>query len=342
MRNFKKQTMRLLLFILLTSFVSCNGQTDNSKISNEISSIVKQISKENTVTGSAVGYAGTKPKQWDRFVKLQKKATDKELILLTEHKNEAVRCYAFQALVMRNNEKCFEILKAHLTDKKYVETFLGCIMSEERVGDYFIQCVWPPYDKNSFTLSDQQKIELDSIIFFDDEIKLSFKDGILKRLKPEPIYYNRIREIVIEEDNLKALVALAKYQNPNDIPIIKKFFNDEENQYWAIYAVREYPDSSFYQDLLSVFEQDWSNKYYDYPRWRILYQTLAQYPTNKTMELFERTIKKGDRFRKQTLGKYLMIAITKYPNERYEQIKNEIKLDEIHMDEISQEIDVED
>ena len=158
--------MRLLLFKLLTSFVSCNGQTEDSEISNEISSIVKQISKENMVTGSTVGFPGTQPKQWDRFVRLQKKATDKELILLTEHKNEAVRCYAFQALVMRNNGKCFEILKAHLTDNKYVKTFFGCTMrvGVDRVSDYFIQCVWPPFDKNSFTLSKQQKIELDSIL----------------------------------------------------------------------------------------------------------------------------------------------------------------------------------
>ena len=88
-----------------------------------------------------------------------------------------------------------------------------------------------------------------------------------------------------------------------------------------------------------MFEQDWKQDHYDYPKWRICYQALAKYPRPETIELFDRTAKLKDEFRYETLGKYLLIAITKYPNKLYDPIKAKIKLSSYQMDEVKEEIE---
>lgn len=114
--------------------------------------IIKLIVKENIITSSMIGIGGEEPEQWRRFLKLQNR-TDEELIILTNHPNGVVRCYAFHALVMRNHSKCIEIFKIGLADMTYVDTMFGCIKSQTRVRDYFIKCVLNPKNEGSFNLT---------------------------------------------------------------------------------------------------------------------------------------------------------------------------------------------
>ena len=94
--------------------------------------------------------------------------------------------------------------------------------------------------------------------------------------------------------------------------------------------------------LEKIFEKEWNYQYYDYPKWRLLYQALAKYPVESTYKLIERITKTKDDFRYKTLGKYLLIAITKYPNQIFEPLKAKINLDAGSLQEAQKEMDIED
>jgi hypothetical protein len=215
------RTLRLiysLLIILISIYVS--GQVDSIDYSPKLVGLIHEISKENTITGNAVGYSGETPEQWKRFEKLSEIASNKELIDLTDHSNGTVRCYAFHALCLRNDNSCFSILLNHLTDNEYVYTFFGCIQDGEPAGDYFFDCCSVGFNENSFKLSDKQLETVDSVLIFNPNVQLYRKRLILKSLEPNEIYYNRIREIVTVEKNTSAIVALARYQNAQDMYLI--------------------------------------------------------------------------------------------------------------------------
>ncbi|MEI7726190.1 MAG: hypothetical protein WCK09_13865 [Bacteroidota bacterium] len=156
------------------------------------------------------------------------------------------------------------------------------------------------------------------------------KYSLLRTLQPNIKYYSRVREIATKENSPVATLALSRFKNPADIGTIKLLFKNEKTEYYAAYCAREFPDGTFYPLLVKIFEREWLCKYYDLPKWRILYQALSKYPTEQTYQLFKRTIDCKDGFRHQTLGTYLMIAITKYPDKLFDPLKSKIKLNKYH------------
>jgi len=332
--------MRLLfIFIISTGLTPIFAQVS---IRPEINQIADSIAADNQYKSSGVGYAGARTSQWERFLTLKDIAKNEELRQLTNHTNSVVRCYSFQALAERHDSMTFSILLDHLKDNDYVSTFQGCIMSRTTVGDFFVNVVSPQYiSLSAYKLTDSERQKLDSLLIFDSGIDLSAKSRLLRGLQPKAHYHERIREIAKEEKNSTAVITLARFQDEDDIEIIKGYFRKEKTEYYAIYAAREFPHKDFYPELTEIFEREWKEKYYNYPKWRILYQALAKYDNEQTLELFERTINAKKRFRRQTLGKYLMIAITKYPTENYESLKPRIKLDDYHMDAVQDEMNIE-
>ncbi len=332
--------MRLLFIFIISTLL--NSVYAQESIRPEINQIADSITADNQYKSSGVGYGGVRTSQWERFVTLKDIATNEELQRLTAHTNSVVRCYSFQALAERHDSTIFSILLNHLKDNEYVSTFQGCIMSSTTVGDFFVNVVTPNYiSLSAYKLTELERQTLDSILIFDPQIKLSAKSRLIKDLQPIPRYYERIRQIVKEEKNPTAAITLARFQNENDIDIIKNFFKNEKTEYYAIYAAREFPHKDFYPALMKIFEREWKERYYDYSKWRILYQALAKYDNEQTLNFFERTIKAKNKFRRQTLGKYLMIAITKYPNENFEVLKPRIKLDGYYMNAVQDEMNIE-
>ena len=197
----------------------------------------------------------------------------------------------------------FGILLNYLHDTTQVETLSGCIGNTELIGDYFIGVA---------QLNPKQESVLDSVLLYDKTIKLDHKSYVLRDLKPQARHYARVKELVRSERNLSALVALAKYRKQSDKVLIASFFNNIDTQTDALYAVNEFADPYFYPYVTKVFEQEWKEKYYDYPKWRICYQVLAQYPNAETMKLFKRTMLTSDKTRYEYLCQYLLIAIRKH------------------------------
>lgn len=332
-----KNLIAQLLILLLTCCRSFGQSPDTtlSAIRPEIKRLVRQIAKDNVLKGPAVGEAGIRTEQWIRYERLEKAANDAELVSLTNNLNTVVRCYAFQALATRKAD-LFPIVLHHLTDNENVETIFGCLGSSEKVGDYFLDVVTPYYDSSkTFTLSTSQQNVIDSILIYNSDIKLYRRAQLFSVIKPDPKLYQLIREEA-QKGNLPAAIALAKFHNTTDIDIIKNLFTIKEDEAYAIHCVIEFPSEAFYPLLIKVFENDWKEKYYSYPKWRALYQALANYPKFETYKLFDRTVKVRDEFKKQTLGTYLALALYKYPNPFFEPLKSDIKLDNYHLNELQQ------
>ena len=336
--NMMKLTLiSTLICLLLASLLVF---TQSTSLRPAIQKLVNSIAKTNVVMGSAVGEAGSRPAQWDEYINLTKAATSKELIELTDNASGVVRCYAFQALANRKDKNIFNILLSHLNDTARIETLFGCTGGTIMVGDYFVDVVTPGLvDPESQKRDDAEKSVLDSILLFDKHINLVAKSQVLNKLSPLKKFYQRVREITVSENTPEAILALAKYKNKNDVSIIARFLKDESLQFWGIQAAREFPDKTFYPELVQVFENEWNKEKYDYPLWRVLYQALAKYPEEKTSELFDRTIQSTDVFRRNTLGVYLLVALNRYPDTEFASIKSRIKLAEPYLEEYSFEME---
>jgi hypothetical protein len=333
--------MKSVAAYLLILATSLHGQTTTKDVQIEIDSLIQAMVKENMVTGNAVGYAGEEPEQWRRYDRLRFISSSATLINLTDHSSPVIRCYSYQALVDRKSDDLFPILLNHILDTSSVTTYFGCIMDEEKVGDYFLDASTQESGASNNILTLKQRSHIDSILLFDPRIRLEAKLHLLRQLSVSPIYYGRVREIAMQEHLPVATLALARYQNQGDIPFIKKCLRNKDSQYFGIYGVREFPDTAFYSSLLNIFEQEWKNKYYDFPKWRILYQALAKYPTSRTLALFERTLATKNKSRYQYLCSYLSIALIKYPNRLFAPLLKKIILNDFYLKKAESEKNIE-
>src|SRR5689334_6569556 len=128
-----------LSFAVVIILLACKGKQEGISSGREalkalglvhdtfsLKALVVDIAKTNVLMGGAVGIEGRRPEQWDRFDLLRVKATDKELIDLTDDTNAVVRCYAFQALAAKNYVDVYPIVLCHLSDTTTVHTLNGC------------------------------------------------------------------------------------------------------------------------------------------------------------------------------------------------------------------------
>jgi hypothetical protein len=87
-------------FICLTLNVIATAKNnkssgDSTTIRPSINKIILGIAEYNVLDNGGVGESGIRTKQWDRFEKLESKASNNELKILTNYKNAVVRGYAF-------------------------------------------------------------------------------------------------------------------------------------------------------------------------------------------------------------------------------------------------------
>jgi hypothetical protein len=232
-----------IIFIISILFFDCHKSKrfENSPIDLEkypkLKEIVENIERGERIEGSQIGESGAKSVQHQRYLLLQKHATETQLISLTEHKSPVVRCYAFQILANTKSNKTFSILLKHLDDTTKIETVQGCIGWSTYAGDYFI---------NASQLSLNEQRIMDSIMLNDRSIILTGRLRIIENLKPIESNYNKIRELVEVERNTSALITLAKFRKLSDRDLIITFLKNEETKNSALLAVKEFPDIVFY------------------------------------------------------------------------------------------------
>ena len=282
----------VILSLTIVIFMWSCSQKNTTEISNETNLIVKKIEKENIVMGSAVGYAGIKPKQYDNFEELKKQASKEELLMLINHANGVVRCYSFWALALNKNADLFAIVKDHINDDTPVETQFGCSKSTKKVGDFFINLVNPKYEDSEIKkLSQTEFNQLDSLLIYKKNNLIARYDAI-ENAVPTEYLYPKVRNLVIKNHNQTALVTLSKYKNPNDIELILKNKDEDENEnpesgYYANYkAIQNFPDARFIPFLEKNLYQTLDNDHYS-GEWLELYTAIASYKNQKALELLK-------------------------------------------------------
>ncbi len=94
-------------------------------------------------------------------------------------------------------------------------------------------------------------------------------------------------------------------------------------------AIREFNHAQFYNILQKKHEELLKESKLNYSEIRMFYQALIQYPTEETLDLMKYSLKQTKGIKKKTHGKYIWLAIDKYPNEIFDNLKSKIKIDEI-------------
>lgn len=280
--------LQTILILILTVSSYAQNNYDETKISNKTKIAVKNIEKVNQLMSSAVGAGGMRPKQWDNFEEFKNIANKEELVELTNHPNGIVRSYSFWALSHKKNVDLFSIVKKHINDDEEISTMFGCIISNDKVGDFFIDVLTREYvDLDSEKMNLTELTELDSLLIYQPN-KLSARYSAINRAKPTENLYPKIRELVIEEKNQSALVTLAKYQKEQDIEIIKnnRSENDKiESGYYHTYvAISQFPRPEFIPLLENNLNKTLDNTHFS-NEWRELYKAIASYKNNKAVEL---------------------------------------------------------
>ena len=161
----------------------------------QLDALVAAIASENRVDDRAVGYAGVRTAQYDRYVSLSKWPIP-ELRRLTKHSNLAVRCYAGWALAEKEYPGLDTVLIEFLKEKEVVETFSGCIRSQDPLASELYHSYWNHLRLRDPGVSEAKALE-DPLMFRMDSIVL-YTDGsywlLLTRAFENRIYPDRFNE----------------------------------------------------------------------------------------------------------------------------------------------------
>ena len=133
--------------LLFPSFASgqTQGKVVQAAVSAKVLRLANQIEGVNQLMDEAVYEAGIKPEQYEYFEQLMAIGTEKEIVVLTDHPNAVVRCYAFWALAKKKSPFTVPVLKKHLKDEAQVKTQFGCLGGIQTVAEFMFEVVTPKY-----------------------------------------------------------------------------------------------------------------------------------------------------------------------------------------------------
>jgi hypothetical protein len=307
-----------IIFLILTT--SCFGQHsfDMQKISEQTERIVAKIAIQNRLDGAIIGVVGGKTEQYGNFAELQKKATRAELTALTGHPNTAIRCYAFWALSCDSTADLLPIVISHLDDTALVYTQFGCIVSQEKAGDFFFDVTRQSIDLNSKKLTPEEYGYLDSVLIYTPN-KLYARNRAIDSARLTEAFYRRTKELVLKENSQSALIALAKFRRKEDIPLILKSRLAEDNHgpLFFYMAICEFPDQAF-RPLLKESLHDALSQSSRNSGGRGLYNAIASFKDDTAYQLLQEPFTKiKDESTRKSHINLVFDAIRKYYSPAY-------------------------
>jgi len=144
-------------FLLLFS-PAVFAQVTATDISPKILRIANKLQKDEMIHfGYAVGYTGrreTNNRYFKLYNRLKSKATNKELVELTNSKSKTIVVYAFNILCSRNYDGLKNIFLDHLSDTSWFWTAGGCTGFVDRINWFMLRRLKPTSnnaDKNFLT-----------------------------------------------------------------------------------------------------------------------------------------------------------------------------------------------
>lgn len=307
-----------LLKIMIASFFITSYTFSNSKgvqeIRPEILSIIDSLLVENCVRLYLP----------DFFDSYQKKVSIEELKILIHHTEPVIRVYSYWALSNKNYDKAYNILLANINNRHFVN------YCSDEYDDPYIEyegwlyyIIWKSYTEAKEPTTKQRRV-IDSLIIH-EKTSIPFREALIN-FQPYKSHYCRIREFAMRKDSIPlSIVALAKYHCRDDIPLIFKYINNEETKSYGVAAVAEFPDTSFYNSILTSLSEEVNNRWIDYGLVRGLYEALVQYPDKRTVDFLIKVRKKTHFFKRKAHDEALWNALEKHPNEIFNPLKSKLK-----------------
>ena len=206
--------------------------------------LTAKLARAETCDDAMVGYDGARSETFRTYERWRALATVAELRSATSHANPVVRCYAVRALV--ETEAAFDpvaLIKARLQDAAKVTTFSGCCLAEQKVGDVVFGMLRPK-------LSDEALLDVAEALVENDS-PLDARATLLRTLRLRDGMLHRVRALA-EDGDAPALIALARYRLPVDLPLVTKALPRSDpfahHDRWR--AAAAYPDPSLLPLLL--------------------------------------------------------------------------------------------
>ncbi|MBC5834775.1 hypothetical protein G6N05_09920 [Flavobacterium sp. F372] len=206
--------------------------------------------------------------------KVQKIAKSDELeFLALKGKTVYVKAVAIRALINRDDAKIINVFKKTLVanDSMYYEDETS---SRSLVGFYF-ECLSYYSEVLKKERQDEIKSELTTVLLENPSGNLKYLNEISSQIPTNISYYKKIKDLVISTRSEALLFTLAKYQNREDIELIKSFKED------AFDAIRKFPDESFFY-LLEEYLNSYDDLFYQF--------ALSEYCSEKSGDLISKII----------------------------------------------------
>jgi hypothetical protein len=325
-----------LLVVIILIYLPTQGQSVAEPLNPKTPETFKELGNYSAI------YYVPGSRMWTTFENLRVKASQTELLELCENSNPILRCYSYLALALDSNFDMFQILKNHLRDTSKVFILFGDEGYHQAVGDFFCDISMTEFIyANVSKISAEKQRMVDSLLLFDTEIKLARKTDLLLKIKPNYQYYDRIREMAIRENNNDAVVALSKFKNAQDIPLIYSLLQnpEREKQYLGLRAVRSFPDSSSFPVLEKIYNIELKRTGgFDIPHLRMLYQALVQYKDPRTKELLGKTLRIKDFWAHKENCNMLWFAIKKFPDPIFNDLLNKLKIGKYEIEELTADL----
>jgi hypothetical protein len=149
MASFARYSM--ILLPLACFITTLSAQT--TKVRPSIRKITNRLQKANQVHfGYPVGFAGipeTNNKYYKAYLKLTDKATDDELVQLTNDRSNCIVVYSFEILWQRQYSSLKAIFLEHQNDTTFFSTAVGCAGMLDRINWFMLRRLNPTHGDGS-------------------------------------------------------------------------------------------------------------------------------------------------------------------------------------------------
>ncbi len=248
--------------------------------------------------------------QYQRLVWLTDSCQSLDLEALTEHTSSVVQCYALTALARRNDSLVIPALLKHLNDSAIV--------------------LYRNFDLERKPVSALAKELLSSLLSF-------------YRLREND--HRQIRILVRDSIVSSALVALAKYNDPQDEPVLEENLRKEltkwdteeleSNAIDALKSVVQFPARRFFKHLRSAIEERTYFRRDNVTR-EYFWMAVVRYPTEESALLCDLALKEVPSHKdigiENSLVVPLKIALLSHPHPVFQRILDRVQRIHLHED----------
>ncbi|MDF1694803.1 MAG: hypothetical protein P1U56_03190 [Saprospiraceae bacterium] len=250
--NPRNSFVLVVVLIGMLSLVSCENREN----------LIQFIAEKNVYECQHIGLAGGESQVFKAFEKVKAKATDEDLIRLTEHDSLAVAMYASLAVIEGELLEPVDLFKKYVQDSRVISGFCGCQIMNSTVIEkiyfaYLYKLRFEP-GENEFPVTDRGEPEsitkIDSLILHAN-VEHQFLLGVV--LEKEKEYsesdINAIKRWAFEYQNIHALEYIFEnYRDDNEEELeksLKVLRKQKEMVKNSLYNVNLYVVNKMIEDL---------------------------------------------------------------------------------------------